>query len=134
MDLSLFRESLEKQRDGAPIYVGDSTFYVKRLGTPESQKIIREIRRRLFSPFHKAQDGDENLVFAEWLSEYGVTDWENVTDGDGEIKYSKPVARNIFTNPEYYQSLNLVLINAATNFENYLHEQAEEDLEELKKK
>jgi hypothetical protein len=44
------------------------------------------------------------------------------------------VARKIFTNPEYYMSLNMVLVNAAASFENYLHEEAEEDLKALKKK
>lgn len=133
MDLANFREDLAKQKDGSPIYVGDCTFYVRRWGTPESQKYLRDLRRKLFSPFHKDQEGDESLLLSEWLCGYAVTSWENVFDGQNEVKYTKENARNIFTNPEYMNSLNAVLIRDSMNFENYLHDIADEDLSELKK-
>lgn len=134
MDLCSFKECLSKQKDGAPIYVGDSVFYCRRWGTPESQKFLRELRKSLFGPFHKAQENDDALLFAEWLCGYGVTSWEDVTGGESKIDYSEATARNIFLNPEYQLSLNTVLISGVMNFENYLHDEAESDFENLKKK
>ncbi len=132
MNLSGFREDLEKQLAGAPIYIGDACFFVKRWGTPESNKVRRDIHKALFGPFHKAQDGDDNLVNAEWLC-WAVTKWENVFDDAGEVTYTEDRARNVFTNPEYYLSLNLELVMLATRFEYYLHEEMQEDEEEIKK-
>ena len=134
MDLNSFKECLTKQRDGSPIYVGDSVFYCRRWGTPESQKFVRDLRRSLFGPFHKAQDSDDSWLCAEWLCGYGVTRWENVTDGEKVIDFSESTARNIFLNPEYQLSLNSILIAAVMNFENYLYDEAEGDFEALKKK
>lgn len=134
MSLAYFREDLDKQKSGAPIYAGDITFYVKRWGTKESQEFLRELNRKLFGPFHKAHEGDQAKVYSEWLI-WAVTGWENMLSEDGEVvEYSQSVARDIFTNEEYFLSLNMVLINGAMNFEHYLHDEAEQDLEVLKKK
>ena len=133
MELSAYREDLTKQASGAPMYEGDGCFYVKRWGTPESQKVLREIRLGLFGPLHKHQIGDDEKVLAEWLAEYAVTGWENIHVDEGELAYSKTAARKVFTNPEYHLSLNLKLWNKACDFENYLHDQAAEDLDALKK-
>lgn len=133
MDLSLYKEDQRKQNEGSPMHVGDSTFYVRRWGTKESQIFLRDLKKRLFGPFHKSQEDDDKILFSEWLCGYGVTGWENVTDGEQEIVFSKPVARDIFTNPEYYMSLNAILIQDAMNFENYLYDEAQEDIDALKK-
>jgi len=135
MNLSEYRESLDLRKSGAPIPIGDATFYIRRFGTPESNELIKQLKMQLFGPLHKLQDGDDNQVFAHWLTDYGCTGWANVQDLDGNaLEYSQQTARKLFTNPEYFMSLNQLLINGACFFENYLHEEAEADIEALKKK
>jgi hypothetical protein len=136
MSLAYFREDLTKQQEGAPIHVGAITFYCKRWGTPESQEFLRNLNKKLFGPFHKAQDSDQQVIYAEWLTGYGVVNWEGCRDVENGmlISYSPESAREIFTNPEYYMSLNVLIINGSMNFENYLHDEAYQDLEDLKKK
>lgn len=133
MDLSEYREDLEKHKKGVPIYVGDALFYVRRWGTEESQKALRDIRLGLFGPLHKHQVGDDDRIMAEWLCEYGVTGWEGVSTSGGELIYSKQHARKVFLNPEYFQSLNSLLYSESAKFENYLHDQAAEDCDAIKK-
>ena len=75
-----------------------------------------------------------NLLMAHLLTEYLVTNWEGVLTEQGEpLPYSQVEARKVFLNKEYWLSLNLILINAANTFENYLYEQSGEDIEALKK-
>ena len=134
MNLSDYQESKELQQAGAPIAVGDSVFYVRRLGTKESQEALKNIRQQLYGPFHKMADTDNNRLYGHWLTEYGVTGWTGVDDQDGALEYSKEAARNIFTNPDYFLSLNDLLISAALRFENYLHDEAQADGDKLEKK
>ncbi len=134
MKLSDYQESKQLQQQGAPISVGDAVFYVRRLGTKESQESIKAIRQQLYGPFHKMSEVDNNRLYGHWLTEYGVTGWQGVEDQDGALEYSREAARNIFTNPEYFLSLNDVLISAALRFENYLHDEAQSDGDKLEKK
>ncbi len=134
MKLSDYQESKELQQSGAPIAIGDSVFYVRRLGTKESQEALKNIRQQLYGPFHKMADTDNNRLYGHWLTEYGVTGWTGVDDQDGALEYSKEAARNIFTNPDYFLSLNDLLISAALRFENYLHDEAQADGDKLEKK
>src|SRR5210317_631666 len=119
MFLASFAEDPEKQGGGAPIYIesshGTITFYVKRIGTEESNKALKNIRKALFGPFHNSSDGDANELYAHWLAEYGVTGWDNlVNDDTGEqVKYSIDAARTLFLNESYYHSLNTMLITQA---------------------
>lgn len=134
MNLSEYREDLKKHETGAPVYIGDAVYYVRRFGTPESNKFLKELKLSLWGPFanHAEQEGNEVLGY--WLAEYGVTGWENVFDvGDKPVIYSKMAALSVFANKEFWTSLNEKLINGALNFENFLHDQAEEDTEALKK-
>lgn len=134
MLLSSFAEDPEKQQNGTPIYVGDATFFCRRYGTPESKRALKELRDRLFGPLHKWTEQDDDLLMGHWLTEYGVVGWENVfTEEAKQLKYSKKDARNIFTNPEYFLSLNTILLRDISNFENFLYDAAEEDIEALKK-
>lgn len=163
MKLSAFREDPKKQREGIPIFVGDAVFYCRRWGTPESQEFLKSLRKSLFGPFHQNQQGDENVLIAHWLAEYGVTGWDGVlqesADEDQqyewyeffhkakalfgkkkldkptvtELIYSPSAARNIFTNPEYFLSLNTAIFAGASNFENYLYDEASDNLEAIKK-
>lgn len=134
MRLSDYREDPEKQQNGTPIYIGDATFYCRRFGTPESQRVLKELREKLFGPLHKWTDQDEYILRAHWLTEYGVVNWENVFSVEGEdLKYSKASARAVFLNPEYYLSLNSELFRDVNNFEYYLYDAAEEDVQTLKK-
>lgn len=136
MSLAYYRESLDKQQNGAPVYLAGMTFYLRRWGTPESQEFLKNLNKKLFGPFHKSQPLDQDIIWSEWLCGYGVVGWDDCLDAETgeELIYSDSAARGLFTNPEYYLSLNRDLIAAATNFENYLHDEANEDLEELKKK
>ena len=133
MDLALFREDTEKQKGGAPVYIGDATFYLRRWGTPESQRVLKDLRRSLFGPHHKSQESDESLLLAHWLADYGCVSWEGVESDGGDLKYSAKAARGVFLNEEYFLSLNVELFLNAQKFENYLYDEATEEVEELKK-
>lgn len=134
MDLALYREDPEKQAKGTPIYLGDSTFFIRRFGTPESKKALRDISNSVFGPLHKWTESDDAVLYGHWLAEYGVTGWENVSTSEGELIYSKSKARKIFNDKEYHLSLNAQLISDAMRFENFLYDAAEEDEKTLKKK
>lgn len=135
MKLSEYQESQKLQKDGAPIPVGDAIFYIRRQGTKESKELIRRLQMELFGPFHALQDEDDILLRAHWLVEYGCASWQGVfNEDDTPLEYSQQSARKVFLNPEYYLSLNAILWMAAHHFENYLHEEASEDLEAIKKK
>lgn len=135
MKLSEYQESLKLQKDGAPIAIGSATFYIRRSGTKESKKLVRDLQMQIFGPFHRMQEEDDLLLRAHWLVEYGCASWQGLfNEDDSELPYSQEAARKVFLNPEYHLSLNAVLWMAAHNFENYLHDQAEEDLEQIKKK
>ena len=134
MQLSEYREDLTLHEKGAPISVGDAIFYIRRIGTPESNKFLKELRLSIFGPFCRHDDMDHNELFAHWLTEYGCTGWDGVQDESGaDLPYSQQAARKVFLNPEYYLSLNTILTNAAATFENYLHEQLDQDIDALKK-
>lgn len=134
MLLSSYREDSDKQRNGTPIYIGDATFYCRRFGTPESKRELKDLRNKLFGALHKWTESDDDLLIGHWLAEFGVVGWENVQEeGAGELKYNKKVARRIFTDPEYFLSLNSILLRDLSNFENFLYDAAEEDIEALKK-
>jgi len=133
MLLSQFKEDSEKQQNGTPIYIGDATFFGRRFGTPESKKVLKELRDKLFGPLHKWTDQDDDILLGHWLTEYGIVGWEGVKTEDGELPYNKKVARSIFLDSEYFLSLNSALIRDLNNFENFLYDAAEEDIEALKK-
>lgn len=134
MKLSDYRESLKLQESGAPVYIDEAIFYVKRLGTPEAQKFIKELKLSLWGPFANHAEQDANELLAHWLTEYGVTGWKGVQTESGEdLPYSQHAARKVFLNKEYWLSLNAILTNAANTFEHYLHQQEEVDAEAIKK-
>lgn len=132
--LDEFREDLDKQKNGSPIYLGDYTFWVRRWGTPDAIKERKELSQKLFGPLHKYEPEDDHLLLAHWLAEFGVTGWEGVKDDDGkEVKHSKKRAREIFLDEQYWLSLNDQLFREANRFENYLHDEREASTEETKK-
>ena len=134
MNLNDYREDLTLHDKGAPISVGDAVFYVRRLGTPSAQKFMKELKLSLWGPFANHAEQDANELLAHWLTEYGCTGWDGVQDESGaDLPYSQQESRKVFLNPEYWLSLNVILTNAAATFENYLHEQLEQDIDALKK-
>lgn len=134
MRLSDYRENIELQKNGAPIPVGEADFFVRRHGTPEYKKFEKKLSQELFGPFHRHTETDDDLLRAHMLVEYLVTGWRNVKNIDGtELPYSIENARKIFLNPEYFLNINIILDNASRIFSNYLYEQADEDIEALKK-
>lgn len=134
--LSLLSEDLKKHASGSPCYAVQMTFFVARIGTKESLAQFKEIREKLYGIFPKPGEVNENEVFANWLAYYGVLGWENVTtdENDEPMEYTATSCRQLFLTESYWLSLNQLLINHATNFENYLHDQAYDDIETLKKK
>lgn len=133
MKLSQYEEDTEKQEKGSPCYLYDAHFDVKRTGTPIFNKEVQAIKSRLYD--FAARDIDMNLVMATWLAEIGVTNWDGVLDkDDNELEYSKSNARAVFLNPAFYNSLNLLLLQHAADYNNYLHDEMEEDIEAIKKK
>ncbi len=133
--LSLFAEDLGKHVEGSPCYINQMCFYVRRSGTKESNETLKEISLKIYGPFPKPGEINESEIVANWLAEYGVVGWDDVTnDEDGElIPYDKAFCRQLFLSEKYWLSLNQVLFAHAANFENYLHDQAYEDGENLKK-
>lgn len=137
--LSLFREDLTKQVEGSPCYTDNSdepmTFYVARIGTKLYREQIKEITEKLYGILPKPAEIDEDKIIANWLAHYGVLNWDNVVDGetDDPEPFNKEFCRKLFLNPQYYHSLNKVLISHASNFENYLSEEEVKDTESLKK-
>lgn len=132
MYLPDYMEDMDKQESGSHCYVGEGYFLVKRFGTVEANKQIEDIKRELYG--FAPKDIDSNKVFAYWLSEYGVTDWDGILDEkESELKYSKANARKVFMNPSCFLSLNTLLINHASNYSNYLYDELCEDVEAVKK-
>ena len=132
MRLDQFKESNEKQESGSPCYLGDGNFNVKRLHTPEYNKQIDAIKKNEYG--FAPKDIDNNLVLATWLAEYGVTGWDGILNGDDKpLKFTRKNARKVFLNPEYFLSLNAILIQHASDYNNYLHDELIEDVEAVKK-
>lgn len=132
MRLYDYCESQDKQEKGSSCYLGDAVFYVKRINTPDFHKEIEQIKKELYG--FAPKEIDNNLVYANWLVEYGVTGWEGVLNTDDNIlRYSHKNASKVFLNPEYYLSLNMLLINHAGDYSNYLHDEVEQDIENIKK-
>lgn len=135
MSLDLFREDLLKQSEGSFCYVNQMTFYVKRLGTKESQSELKDIKDKLYGPFPKPDDVNDSFILANWLAYCGVMGWSGVSDSEGgeEIPFSRQEARKIFLNEQYHNSLNMVLVKFASDFENYLCDEASNEIDEIKK-
>lgn len=135
MILSQFQEDLEKQEKGSPCYINrdsEAYFNIKRSGTPAFNKEVQEIKSRLYD--FAARDIDMNLIMAHWLAESGVTGWDGVLDEDGEVlEFSRFNARKVFLNPAFFSSLNLLLLHHAADYNNYLHDELEKDVEAIKK-
>lgn len=133
--LELYAEDIKKHSSGSPCYIAQMTFYVARIGTKESLAQFKEIKEKIYGIFPKPGEVNENEVFANWLAYYGVVGWKNVTynESDEVMEYTKASCRQLFLTKQYWLSINQLLINHATNFENYLHDQAYEDIETGKK-
>lgn len=131
MNLTDFKEDLEKREAGSPCYIGDGCFYIKRTQTAQYFKEIEDIKRRLYGFSEKI---DHNELLAHWLVEHGVTDWSGIFDeDDAELEYSKQAARKVFLNPAYFLGLNAILINHGNDYSNYLFDAVNEDIEAVKK-
>ena len=134
MNLSEFREDLEKQESGSPYYIGeDGAIFVKRVGTVQYLKEIESIKRNIYG--FDLKDMDIGLVLGTWLAEYGVTEWENILDEDSKaLEFSRTNARKVFLNESFFNSLNAQLIAHGSNYANYLFDEVTEDIKQIKKK
>lgn len=137
MQLSAYREDTDKQKNGAAIPRGAAVFFVRRWGTIESERFLQKIKREVFGPFVPADEDYFPALLAHWLAEYGVSGWVgDFMDDYGKVMplpYDKISARRIFLDESYWLSLNADLFAACQNYENYLHDIAEEDAESIKK-
>lgn len=139
MILSAFCECPDKQRDGTPVYVaspnGEICFYLRRFGTDESSKKVKELKRALFGPISKRSDEDLNVFYAHWLCEYGVASWDDLVDDESgeKVAYSMDAARSLFLDERYFLSLNTHLINESLSYESYLRDDVEEATDSIKK-
>ena len=133
--LSLYAEDVKKHSSGSPCYIHDMCFYVARIGTKESNLQFKEISEKLYGLFPKPSEIDQNEIFANWLADCGVITWFDVVDNetDEPMEYTKAMCRQLFLSKQYWLSLNQALIRHATDFENYLHDAAYEDIETGKK-
>ena len=133
MNINEYKEDLDKQEKGSPCYFSDNEgsgyIDVKRVGTAQYKKEIEQIKKSLYS--FNDQDMDTDLILANWLVEYGVTGWDGVLDDKEELQYSKKTAKKILLNPAYFRTLNQLLINHGTDYQNYLHDAANDDVEAI---
>lgn len=136
IDLDCYRESKELQQHGVAVELALGwKVFLRRFGTPEAGKVYAEIKERLYGFISDDKEISHSLIFAWWLSEYGVSGWTGAKDQDGnEIPYTKQAARDIFHNESYWLSLNARLSEAATSFEYYLESENKEEIEQLKKR
>ena len=129
-----YKECKEKQEAGAPFYLDDdSVMYVARLETPKSQDQIAEIRDAIYGAFPNPKEVNAYRIWARWLGEYGVTNWEGVRGEDGEIPFTRENCRQAFSDESLWYSLVKQLIEHSADYSRYIKDQAEEDLAELKK-
>lgn len=133
MKLSDFSEDTEKQESGSAYYIGeDGVIYVRRVGTTQYNKQIEDIKRNIYGFVSK--DIDVGLVLGTWLAEHGVTKWENILDeNDNSLEFTRQNARKVFLNPSFFNSLNVQLISHGSDYSNYLFDEAEADIEQIKK-
>jgi hypothetical protein len=131
MNISNYEEDKGKQEKGSPCHIEEGYFDVKRFNTPASNIEIELIKKKEYG--FAPKDIDHNKVIAIWLCEYGVTGWGGVFDDEKELDYSPQAARQIFLNPAYFLSLNLLLLQHASDYNNYLHDAIEEDITAIKK-
>jgi len=131
MNLNDFAEDLSKHEKGSPLYIDDGVIYVKRIHTAEYNKQREAIKNREYG--FASKDIDDNLITAYWLAEFGVTGWDGILDGDKELEFNQANSRAVFLNPNYRLSLNALLINHAANYANYLFDEVNEDIEQVKK-
>ncbi|ANY29586.1 hypothetical protein BOX08_gp21 [Pseudoalteromonas phage BS5] len=136
MILSDYQEDEKRQNQGVKVKIDDAVFIIKRFGTRESDIFMANLRKKKYNPYAVISDGEkqhlENEVFGEWLAKYAIVDWYGVYDDNEELPYSKAAAWDIFTNPEYFLSLNNALISRAVDIKNFLHINADEDIEAIK--
>ena len=138
--LSLYRECKEKQDSGSPCYLDNSdkpmTIWVRRFGNKETREQVSEITERLYGAFPRPGDVDDDKINAYWLIEHGVASWENIIGDDDseEITFTESNVNRVISNPEYFMSINRILMAHAINYENYLQDSAYKDSESLKKK
>ncbi len=80
---------------------------------------------------------DEEILRATGLAmcEYLVCGWEGVINDETgeELKFSLENAKSVFMNPEFFGSLNTAIVLFASNYENYLKANLEEDIDTIKK-
>lgn len=136
MNLQDYQEDENRQNNGVRVKIDDAVFTIKRFGTKESDVFMANLRKKKYNPYAVISDGEkqhlENEVFGEWLAKYAVTDWDGVYGDEEELPYSKAAAWDIFTNPEYFLSLNNALISRAVDVRNFLHVNADEDIDAIK--
>ena len=131
MDLNDYKEDQEKKESGSPCYYGEAYFNVKRSNTPEYQLQIEELRNNLYG--FAPKDIDANLIVGHWLAEFGVTGWDGVFIGDVKLDFSRQNARKVFLNPDYFLSLNLLLMQHAGDYSKYLYDEVNKDIKQVKK-
>lgn len=135
--LTCFKSDAAKEQQGAPIYPmpdnADLFFMVRRIGTFEQQKEMSEITKRVYG-FNPPRQVDNNLLWAHWLGEYGVTGWGYLEDDAGnELKFDRATCRAIFLDSSHKNYLVPTLIGGASDAYSYLTDEALEAIEELKK-
>lgn len=136
--ITCFKEDEEKIKNGAPIYPmpdnADLFFNVLRVGTFEQQKQMADVQKAVYG-FNPPRQVDNNLLWAHWLGNYGVTGWGYLEDESGnELKFTRETCRKIFLDESHRNFLVPTLISGANDAYAYLHDEAFEAIEELKKR
>lgn len=135
MNINDYKEDLSKGEKGSPCYFttdSDSSYIdVKRIDTEQYKKEMSELTKHLYA--FNDPEMNHDLIFAHWLVNHGVTGWSGIFDGDDELAYSKQTAAKVFLNPEIFMSLNRLLLQHGRDYQNYLHDAANDDVEAIKK-
>lgn len=139
MNLKDFKEDTQKWQDGAPIKYHGAIFWVKRYNSPESNKFLANLRKKLHNPYENLSKEEiaerEQEVLGRWLCEFAVTKWRGVFDeNEKELVCDKRNKYDLFCNPSYYYSVNEYLILRSMDFDNYLYTRIDEDIAAIKKR
>ena len=138
INLAVFDEDQDKKINGRPLYPlegEDLYFIVPRVGGHLFEKQQQEIIRNRMGIYYNQCDVDRNEIHALWLGEH-VSGFGGALDNStGEdLEFNRSNCRAMFANKGYRDSLVVILINLAANYNTTLTDEGMEAIEELKKR
>lgn len=116
MDISKIKRDTNKISEGQWVSdipeAGDLKVRVRGMSSPIVQSLMSR-KLRSIAKVDKARDGSPKLevatrITAEVIAEAVLLDWDGLTDDGNEVKYSKALATEWLTNPDYKEFADAV--------------------------